>query len=412
MNKLSILILIFLVSDVVIHFFADLLNLKVLSPRVPAEFNGVYGAREYEKTQLYLKTNTWFRWIVSAADLFAILLFWFPGGFNLLDQWVRSFNQGPVITGLLFIGILVFLKAILYLPFRIIDIFVIEEKFGFNKTDAKTFTTDLGKIAILAMIIGGTLLAGLLFFFEVAGENAWWMCWTGVSIFVFILQYAAPDWVMPLFNTYTPLPDGSLKSAIMAYAESIHFPLNGIQVMDGSKRSGKANAFFTGFGKSKRVVLFDTLMEKHTEEELLAILAHEMGHFKLRHIQKMTVLGIVQTGVMFYILSRFLSWPLLFEAFFMEKQSVYAGLIFFVLLVSPMDFFTGMIFQYLSRRNEYQADRFAAITTGKGEALIKALKKLSVHNLANLTPHPLYVFLNHSHPPVLERIHVLSRVKS
>jgi STE24 endopeptidase len=412
MNKLSILILIFLVSDFVLHFVADFLNLKVLNPVIPHAFEGVYDPREYEKAQSYLKTNTGFHWIIEGTDLVALLLFWFLDGFNLLDQWVRSFNQGPVVTGLLFMGILVVLKAILFFPFKVIDTFVIEEKFGFNKTDAKTFTIDLVKIVLLAMILGGTLLSGLLFFFELAGKNAWWICWIGVSIFVFIMQYAVPAWIMPLFNTFRILEDGNLKSAIMTYAESIHFPVNSIQVMDGSKRSGKSNAFFTGFGKSKRIVLFDTLLEKHTEDELLAILAHEMGHFKLNHIQKMMVLGMVQTGVMFYILSWFLSYPGLFEAFFVDKPSVYAGLIFFGLLYSPMDFLTGLLFQFLSRRNEYQADRFAEQTTGKGEALIKALKKLSVHNLANLTPHPLYVFLKDSHPPVLERIQVLSRVKS
>ncbi|MBU4317792.1 MAG: M48 family metallopeptidase [Proteobacteria bacterium] len=412
MNTLSILILIFLVSDFTLHFVADVLNLKVLSPSVPESFSGIYEETEYVKAQSYLKTNTKFGWIISSSDFVAILLFWFCQGFANLDAWVRSFNQGPVITGMLYMGILVALKAALSLPTKIYDTFVIEEKFGFNKTNSKTFAADLIKILFLSLLIGGPLLAGILFFFEYAGENAWWICWITVSAFVFILQYAAPNWIMPLFNTYTPLEDGSLKTAIMAYAKSIHFPLNSIQVMDGSKRSGKSNAFFAGFGKNKRIVLFDTLMENHDDEELLAVLAHEMGHYKLNHIQKMLALGILQMGVMLYILSWFISYPALFEAFFMKNQSVYAGIIFFGLLYSPIDFFVGIFFQFLSRRHEYQADRFAVTTTGSGVALEKALKKLSVHNLSNLTPHRLFVFLNYSHPPVLERIIAIGRVKS
>ena len=222
--------------------------------------------------------------------------------------------------------------------------------------------------------------------------------------FMLVFQFVAPNWIMPLFNKYTSLEEGTLKSAIMDYAASIEFPLDNIQVMDGSKRSGKSNAFFTGFGKHKKIVLFDTLIEKHDKDELLAILAHEMGHYKLRHIQKMMVIGILQMGVMLYILSWFLSYKGLFDAFYMEKASVYAGMIFFSLLYSPIDFVMGIYFQMISRKHEYEADRFAAKTTGLSNALVDALKKLSVHNLANLTPHPLNVFLNYSHPPVLNRI--------
>jgi STE24 endopeptidase len=215
---------------------------------------------------------------------------------------------------------------------------------------------------------------------------------------------------MPLFNKFTPLESGELKSAILSYANSIKFPLENVYVMDGSRRSSKSNAFFTGFGKHKRIALFDTLIKQHTTNELLAVLAHEMGHYKKKHIMLSIILGILQTGLMLFLLSFFISYQGLFDAFYMDYTSVYAGLIFFAMLYSPLDFFIGMLMQMFSRRNETQADRFAVETTGDPQAMADALKKLSAHNLTNLTPHPFYVFLNYSHPPVLQRINDISRV--
>jgi len=209
---------------------------------------------------------------------------------------------------------------------------------------------------------------------------------------------------MPLFNKFEPLEDGELKTAIISYADAVNFPLKNVFVMDGSKRSGKSNAFFTGFGKNKRIALFDTLIAQHTVSELVAVLAHEIGHYKKKHILKSLIIGIVHTGVMFFLLSLFISYQGLFDAFYMDQQSVYAGLIFFGMLYSPIEFFLGIFLQMRSRKNEYEADRFAVETTKDSESMTNALKKLSAHNLSNLVPHPFYVFMNYSHPPVLERI--------
>ncbi|MGD9301959.1 MAG: M48 family metallopeptidase, partial [Desulfobacterales bacterium] len=276
--------------------------------------------------------------------------------------------------------------------------------FGFNQTTRATYFLDLLKGLILAILLGTPLLAGLLSFFEYAGASAWWLCWIAVTLYMLGVQFIAPTWIMPLFNKFTPLEAGELKSAILSYADSIKFPIENVYVMDGSKRSAKSNAFFTGFGAHRRIVLFDTLIRRHTTEELVAVLAHEMGHYKKKHIIQTLVIGILQMGLMLFLLSFFISYQGLFDAFFMPRTSVYAGLIFFAMLFSPLGFFLGLIMQRLSRRNETEADRFAVETTGDAQSMVDALKKLSVHNLSNLLPHPLYVFLHYSHPPVLQRI--------
>jgi STE24 endopeptidase len=230
-----------------------------------------------------------------------------------------------------------------------------------------------------------------------------------VTVYMLAVQFIAPTWIMPLFNKFSPLEDGDLRTAILSYAKSIKFPVQNVFVMDGSRRSGKSNAFFTGFGKHKRIALFDTLIKQHTSNELLAVLAHEMGHYKKKHILMSMILGILQTGLMLYLLSLFISYQGLFDAFYMDHISVYGGLIFFAMLYSPLDLFVGMIMQMVSRKNETAADRFASETTGDPGSMVDALKKLSAHNLTNLTPHPFYVFLNYSHPPVLQRINDLNR---
>ncbi|CAN2039257.1 STE24 endopeptidase [Candidatus Magnetomoraceae bacterium gMMP-15] len=407
MNFIAIIILFTIIIDFFLHVFADVLNLKMISNKLPDEFKGVYDAERYSKSQEYLKVNTRFEWVSSTFGLTITLLFWFCKGFPFLDEWVRSFNHGPVVNGLIYMGVLIFFKVLLSLPFSIYNTFVIEERFGFNKTTWSTFVIDLIKGLILAVLLGAPLLAGILAFFQYAGENAWWYCWVAVTIFMLLIQYIAPRWIMPLFNKFEPLEEGELKEAIMSYAKSINFSLKNVFVMDGSKRSGKSNAFFTGFGKNRRIVLFDTLIEKHEVSELVAVLAHEMGHYKKKHILKAMIINIIQMGIMLFLLSFFISYQGLFDAFYMKETSVYAGLIFFGMLYAPIEFFTGLLMQILSRKNEYEADRFAAKTTKDPQSLIDALKKLSVSNLSNLLPHPIYVFLNYSHPPVLDRINKL-----
>ncbi|MBT8357890.1 MAG: M48 family metallopeptidase [Desulfobacterales bacterium] len=410
MNLIAAIILTIIFAEFILSFTSDLLNLKMLRSDLPDAFHGWYNADRYRKSQEYLKVNTRFGWIVSSFGLVVFLLFWFLKGFPLVDGWVQTYQQGPVVTGIIYIGVLIILKALISLPFSIYSTFVIEERFGFNKTTWSTFVMDLIKGLFLAAILGGPLLAGILAFFEYAGKDAWMYCWIAVALYMLSVQYIAPTWIMPLFNKFTPLEEGELKQAIFSYARSINFPLENVFVMDGSKRSKKSNAFFTGFGKHRRIVLFDTLIKQHEVSELVAVLAHEMGHYKKKHIQKTLIIGILQMGVMFFLLSVFISYQGLFDAFYMERKSVYSGLIFFGLLYSPVELFTGIIMQMFLRKNEYEADQFSVETTKDQNAMVNALKKLSVHNLSNLLPHRLYVFLNYSHPPVLKRIKAIENL--
>jgi STE24 endopeptidase len=409
MNIIAAIILVTIGIDFILNAWADYLNLKTLRPDVPEAFKGVYEPDQYRKSQEYLRVNTRFGWITGTLNVVLVLVFWFAKGFPLLDQWVRSWNLSPILSGLIFIGILGLVKAIVSLPFSIYGTFVIEERFGFNKTTWSTFVLDILKGLLLAILLGTPLLVGVLAFFEYAGGFAWLYCWIAVTVYMLAVQFIAPTWIMPLFNKFSPLEEGDLKAAILSYAKSIKFPVQNVFVMDGSRRSSKSNAFFTGFGKHKRIALFDTLIKQHTSGELLAVLAHEMGHYKKKHILLSIILGILQTGLMLYLLSLFISYQGLFDAFYMDHISIYGGLIFFAMLYSPLDFFMGMIMQMVSRKNETAADRFAAETTGDPRAMTDALKKLSAHNLTNLTPHPFYVFLNYSHPPVLQRINDLTR---
>lgn len=408
MNVIAIIILCTIGVDFILNLAADRLNLKHLRSELPHAFEGVYEPERYRKSQQYLRVKTQFGWVTSTFNLCLILGFWFAGGFPALDNWVRTFELGPVLSGLIYIGVLMLLKAALSLPFSVYATFIIEERFGFNKTTVPTFLMDLLKGLGLALLLGTPLLAAVLSFFQYAGPNAWWYCWIGVTLYMLVVQFIAPTWIMPLFNKFTPLEEGELKSAILSYANSIDFPLENVYQMDGSRRSTKSNAFFTGFGKHKRIVLFDTLIKQHSVNELVAVLAHEMGHYKRKHIRQSIILGILQTGLMLFLLSHFISYQGLFDAFYMSQQSVYAGMIFFAMLYSPIDFFVGILMQALSRKNETVADQFAAETTQDPGSMVEALKKLSVHNLSNLTPHPFYVFLNYSHPPVLKRIQSLS----
>lgn len=411
MNIFTIIILTAILIDFVLELVADRLNLKALSSNLPDEFEDVYDEGTYARSQEYTRVQTKFGFITGTFDLILLLVFWFAGGFNWLDQWARSFDFGVIGTGLIFIGALVLAKTIISLPFSIYSTFVIEERFGFNKTTPKTFLMDRLKGFLLSVVIGAPLLAGIIAFFEYGGTWAWVYAWLVVTAFSLIMQYVAPTWIMPLFNKFEPLEDGELREAIENYAEKVAFPLQEIYVMDGSKRSSKSNAFFTGFGKNKRIALYDTLIENHTNEELVAVLAHEIGHYKKKHIIKNMVISILHTGIMFALLSIFLSVEALFEAFYMDQMSVYAGLLFFGMLYSPIETILGIGMQKLSRTHEYEADRFAATTIPKPDEMVNVLKKLSKDNLSNLTPHPFYVFLNYSHPPVLKRIEAIRKVR-
>lgn len=407
MNMYGALILATLLAEYLLDLCADILNLRTLGEPLPGEFRDVYEPAAYARAQAYSRARTEFGIFSSTCSLAATLLFWFLGGFPFLDALVRGLEWGEIGTGVVYIGALVLLRSLFSLPFSAYSTFVIEERFGFNRTTVPTFCSDLVKGLLLGVALGGPIVALLLWIFMTAGSYAWLACWGAVSLVSFAIQFLAPTWIMPLFNKFTPLADGGLRSAILAYADRAKFPLEGLYVMDGSKRSNKSNAFFTGLGKFKRIALFDTLIAKHTIPELVAVLAHEIGHYKKRHIVKGMAVGILHSGLALYVLSLFLTHQGLFDAFFMERMSVYAGFIFFGMLFAPVDFFLSLGVHALSRRHEFEADRYAAETTGEPAEMVNALRKLSVDNLSHLTPHPLTVFLHHSHPPVLQRIRAL-----
>ncbi|WP_446009215.1 M48 family metallopeptidase [Candidatus Electrothrix sp.] len=408
MNSYLIFILFVLVGGYVLDLVISFLEIRSLQPDLPAEFRDTYDEEKYCASQKYTKVTTGFSVIQDTVTLVLTLIFILAGGFNVVDLLVRSVGWSSIGTGLLFTGSLILLSFLVGIPFSLYSTFVIEERFGFNKTTGKTFFLDLLKGLVLAILIGGPLLAAVLWFFEITGSLAWIYCWLAVTLFTFILQFLAPVLIMPLFNKFTPLEDGELKEGITQYAAQQDFAIQGIYTMDGSKRSTRLNAFFTGFGRFRRIVFFDTLMEKLQPQEIIAVLAHEMGHFKKKHIFKMMAASVVQTGLMFFILSLFLGNEQLFAAFGMEHVSIYAGLIFFGFLYAPVSMLLSIFFNFFSRKNEYEADAWAVKTTGdQGEELINGLKKLSVHNLSNLTPHPLHVFLHYSHPPVLQRIEAI-----
>jgi STE24 endopeptidase len=263
---------------------------------------------------------------------------------------------------------------------------------------------------LIGAVIGGVVFAVVIWFFLSFGQLAWLYSWLAVTVLTLLITFVAPVVIMPLFNKFVPLQEGELKTAIEDYARAERFKMKGLFTMDGSKRSTKSNAFFTGLGRFRRIVLFDTLIARHSVDELVTVLAHEMGHYRKKHILKSILLSIATTGVMFFILSLFINNQGLFAAFKMEKLSVYASLVFFGFLYTPVSMLISIFGNSLSRKYEYQADAYAVTTYKKPDAMITALKKLSVDNLSNLTPHPLKVFLEYTHPPVLERIKAIRQI--
>jgi STE24 endopeptidase len=411
MNLFAIIILIALTLGFVLELIGSLLNLKALNLKPPPVLKGIYNAEDYRKSQEYIRVNTRFSLAANGFMLLILLAFWFAGGFNWLDQVIREWNFVPLVSGLMYIGILLFSYTLIALPFGIYRTFVIEERFGFNRTTPRTFLSDRLKGFGLIILLGGPLLTGILAFFQYVGIYAWLYGWAAAILFFLLVQYIAPTWIMPLFNKFTPMEAGELKEAILRYARSVNFPIKNVFIMDGSKRSSKSNAFFTGFGRNKRIALFDTLIAQISTSGMVAILAHEIGHYKKKHILQGTVISILHTGLIFFLLSLFLVSPDLYQAFYMEQDSIYTGLLFFGLLYTPIELVLSIVMQMFSRKNEYQADRFAAETIDNPNSLIDALKNLSATNLSNLTPHPFYVFLNYSHPPLLQRIHAIQDIK-
>ena len=383
------------------------LNLGALKPELPNAFSDVFDADEYAKSQEYTRVGTRFELVEDSITLCAFLAFWWLGGFGAVDAVVRQVTEHAILQGLLFMGVLFLASSLLSWPFELYDTFVIEERFGFNKTTVGTFFADKAKGILLAILFGAPLMSVVLYLFEHFGTLAWLYGWITVAAFSLVMAYIAPTVIMPLFNKFEPLEDGELKSAIQTMSKKCEFPLTEVYEIDGSKRSTKSNAFFTGLGKNKKIALYDTLIKNNGVNELVAVLAHEIGHYKRKHILQTLVLSIGQMFVLFFLLGLFLNNEGLFQAFGVRDVSVYGSLVFFTFLFEPVSKLLGVVMMVLSRKNEFEADAYAAEVTGHPEDLVSGLKKLSKDNLSNLTPHPFFVFLNYSHPPMLQRIAAL-----
>lgn len=392
--------------DYFIDQVLDYLNFKYSKTAVPAKLKGLYDDEEYARSQAYQKAKSKFSFITSAFSTLVSVLVLALGGFGLLDAFLRQYISDPIWLSLGFFGVLFVLSDLINIPFAYYGTFVIEERFGFNKTTLKTFVVDKLKGYLLAVIIGGLLGYALLWLIFQLGENFWLYALVLIGGFMIFMNLFYTSVILPLFNKLKPLEDGELKTAINTYAQGVDFPLDNIFVIDGSKRSTKANAFFSGFGKKKRIVLYDTLIEKHSTEELVAVLAHEVGHYKKKHIILSMVLSLLQMGLTLFIMSLLIFNEQLSLALGGEELSIHLNFIAFALLYTPISRITGLFMNILSRKNEFEADAFA-VTTYAGKPLMEALKKLSVTSLSNLTPHPAYVFVNYSHPPLLQRLEAL-----
>ena len=392
-----------LIFNFLLDSFLDYLNAKHFKDDLPPELQDVYNAEEYKKSQDYKATNQKFSNITSLFSLGLTLAFFFLDGFKFVDDIARNTSTNSIIITLVFFGIIMLASDIITTPFSYYKTFVIEERFGFNKTTIKTFILDKIKGWFMLILIGGGILALIVWFYEYSGSKFWIYAWILVAVFSLFMNMFYSRLIVPIFNKQKPLEEGDLRDKISKYANSVGFKLNKIFVIDGSKRSTKANAYFSGFGREKRVTLYDTLINDLNENEIVAVLAHEVGHYKKKHIIFNLIISILLTGLTLFILSLLISNPLLSNALGVELPSFHIGLIAFGLLYSPISGITGLIMNSISRVFEYQADNYAK-TTFEGEPLISSLKKLSKNSLSNLTPHPLYVFTHYSHPTLLQRI--------
>ncbi len=385
----------------------DYLNLKHQRMDIPDEVSAFYDKEKYLKSLEYHKEQTLFSFLTSAVSVALTLLMLYFQGFGWLDLALQNISS-EIFRALAFFGILAIASDIITIPFQLYSTFVIEEKYGFNKTTIKTFITDKIKGYLLGAIIGGALLSLLVYLINQLGQNFW--IWFGLiaSAFILVANLFYTSLILPLFNKLTPLQDGTLKNSIESYAGKISFPLNNIFVMDGSKRSAKANAFFSGIGRKKKIVLFDTLINNHTTEELVAVLAHEVGHFKKKHIIFSYILSVIQIFFTLWILSLMVFNESLSQALGGLHTTLHLNLIAFTILFSPISGITSLFMNMYSRRNEFEADNYAK-ETYDGDALSNALKKLSVDSLSDLYPHPMYVFFHYSHPPLLKRLEALKR---
>lgn len=399
-----------LTVDFILERFLEYLNQKKWSTELPKALVGIYDQEKYHQSQDYQKDKLMPSLISSVIGFIATFLMVALGGFAWVDGLVRNYFDHPIAIALAFFGVIMFLSSLLGLPFSYYSTFVIEEKYGFNRTSLKTFVLDKLKGGLLSIVIGGGILALLIWIYLQTTTNFWWMAWAVISFFMIFMAMFYSSLLVPLFNKQIPLEDGELKDEIRKFANKVDFKLDNVYVMDGSKRSSKGNAYFSGLGSKKRIVLFDTLINDLTKEEIVAVLAHEIGHYKKKHTLSGIFLSLLQTGLMFYVFSLIIASPVLSEALGAKEPGFHLGLIAFGILYSPISTFLGLGMNILSRKNEYEADNYA-LNNYNAEALGDALKKLSVSSLSNLTPHPVYVFFYYSHPSLLQRLKALQLIK-
>jgi STE24 endopeptidase len=372
-------------------------------PKVPASLAEYLSEEKLVEAKAYQHANFGFKLVTSTFTFLLTLLCVTQGWFGAIDTWIAAFGYAPLVNSLLFFGLIFVVSDVLSLPFDYYSTFVIEEKFGFNKTSLATFFADKLKAYVLSLIVGGGLLLVFLWLIHFMGPNFWWQFWLVAVVFMVLVNVGYTAWILPLFNNLTPLAEGEVREKLLQYAAKVDFPVKHIFVMDGSKRSAKANAFFSGFGKRKKVVLYDTLLEQHPPEELVAVLAHEIGHYKKKHLKWGILISILQVGLLLFLLGQVVFSESMSLALGGSSWSVHLNILGFTMLFSPLSMILGVGMNWLSRKHEFEADHYAKETYG-GKPLAEALKTLSVKTLSTIHPHPWYVFVNYSHPPLLQRL--------
>lgn len=405
-NIIFFLILIIPIIGFITERYLDYLNSLMWSDSIPEKLKGICDEGEYRKTQLYQKENNRLSLWSSSINLAVILIMIIVGGFAVIDNLARTVSMNSVIISLVFFGIIAFASDIINIPFGYYDTFVIEKKYGFNTMTIRTFITDHLKSWFIALLVGIPVLGLITWFYYKTGKNFWWYAWGLITIFSVFINLFYSELIVPFFNKQTPLPEGSLRTMIETFSQKTGFRLRNIYIIDGSKRSTKANAYFSGFGPKKRIVLYDTLQKELSEEEIVAVLAHEIGHYKKKHVLLNLIFSILVTGIMLFLLSIVINSPSFSQVLGSQNTSFHLGLIVFGILYSPLSLIIGLLTNYISRKNEFAADKFVR-DNFRPEVLGEALKKLSVKNLSNMIPHPAYVFFHYSHPPLLQRLEKL-----
>jgi STE24 endopeptidase len=402
-NTIMVIVLIIVLLDFLIGQLLNYFNLRHHSVPLPPAFHDLYDSGKLKTSQAYFRSNIKYGFVKSAFNFFLLFIMLYYDLFGMLSNLIVQEISDKIVASLIFLAVLFLGRDIFNIPFELYKIFVIEKKFGFNKTTITIFLADKIKGYFLGTLIGGILMYILLFLINTWGSFFWFWFWIVTILFTALVNVFYTSLIIPLFNTLKPLEEGNLKQAIQAYSAKVNFPLDNIFVIDGSKRSSKANAFFSGIGSKKKIVLYDTLISNHTNEEVVAVFAHEVGHYKKKHLTQGLVLSVLQTGCMLFMLSKIIFSIHLSNALGAPFVAIHLNLIAFAILYTPVSAITTLFTNLLSRRNEFEADQFAAMSY-ESVSLQQALKKLSTNSLNNLTPHPAYVFVHYAHPPLIARL--------